>query len=65
MERQWAVRQPGCLVLLGVWEETGGNAGCGTLSADGSVLRQHSQTAATPIAGWEFREDFLLKFNIF
>lgn len=54
--------QPRCLMLLAVWEETGGNAVA--LSADSSVLRQHSQAAPTPIPDWEFRGRFLPQFNI-
>lgn len=49
----------------GAWEETGVSAGCGALSADRAVLRQHSQTATTPTTDWEFRGCFLLQFNIF
>lgn len=49
-----------------VWEETG-KAGSGTLSADSSVLRQHSQAATTPLPDWQFRGRFLPlnAFNIF
>lgn len=69
MESQWTGcvwrNQAGCLMLLGVWEETGGNSGLGTLSADSSTLRQHSQTATTPVTDWEFSGGFLLQFNIF
>ena len=68
MDRRWTggvCRRQTCVPAAAVWEETGGNAGGGTLSADSSVLRQHSRAARAPRPDWQFRGRFLPQVNIF
>lgn len=47
------------------WEASAAGIGCGTLSADSSALRQHSQAAITPVPDWQFGGRFLPQVNIF